>query len=217
VLLYPEYTLRHILAALLVLFFGAGPLLPALVVGRVQSDVPACCRKDGAHRCSVRIAKKSTAEQDGNPGLRALCPFMSYGAPSAAGPQSFVSPSAAELGVDRRFEHAIVADTPREKPRLARCIFQPKRDGRMCWQEHDLSPANRVAFVDAHGSFEFGATAFGKCKLYGGLILRGAEPNKHAPLSHRVQVRAIYGTASKVPVVRVDNPWLRPVTVYVPN
>jgi hypothetical protein len=97
-LLYHESTLRRILAALLMLFFVAGPLLPALAVGRVQSDVPACCRMDGAHRCSVRSAKKSKAEQNGKPVFRTVCPFMSYVAPSAAGPQSFVPPSPAELG-----------------------------------------------------------------------------------------------------------------------
>jgi hypothetical protein len=96
-LLYPEYTLRRIFAALLVLFFGAGPLLPALAAGRVQPDVPACCRKDGAHRCSVRSAKKSKAEENGKPGLHAVCPFLSHAVPGIAGPQSFVPPSAAEL------------------------------------------------------------------------------------------------------------------------
>ena len=97
-LLYPEYTLRRILAALLVLLFGAGPLLPALAVDRVQSDVPACCRKDGAHRCSVRSAEKSKADHNGKPGLRAVCPFLSHAVPGIAGPQSFVPPAAAELG-----------------------------------------------------------------------------------------------------------------------
>ncbi len=94
----PEYTLRRILAALLVLFFGVGPLLPALAVSHVQSDVPACCRKDGAHRCSVRSAVKSKAEQNAKPGLRAACPFLSDSVPGIAGLQSFVPPSAAELG-----------------------------------------------------------------------------------------------------------------------
>jgi hypothetical protein len=95
---FPDYTLRRILAALLVLFFGAGPLLPALAVSRVQSDVPTCCRKDGAHKCSVRGAEKSKTEQNGKPGLRAACPFLSHAVPGIAGPQSFVPPSAAELG-----------------------------------------------------------------------------------------------------------------------
>jgi hypothetical protein len=97
-LLYPEYTLRRILAALLVLFFGAGPQLPALAVSRAQSEIPACCRKDGAHRCSIRSAKKSNAQPNGKPGLGALCPFLSHAVPGIAGPQSFVPPSAAELG-----------------------------------------------------------------------------------------------------------------------
>src|ERR1700731_2236258 len=93
-----EYTLRRILAALLVLFFGAGPLLPALAVSHVQSDVPACCRKDGAHRCSVGSAEKSKAGQNGKPGLRAACPFLLHSVPGIAEPQSFVPPSPAELG-----------------------------------------------------------------------------------------------------------------------
>jgi hypothetical protein len=48
------------------LFFGADLILPALPVGRVQSDISAYCRKGGPHNCSVRIAKKSTEEQDRN-------------------------------------------------------------------------------------------------------------------------------------------------------
>jgi hypothetical protein len=31
--------------------------------------------------------------------------------------------------IDRRFESAILVDTPREKARLTRFIFQPERDG----------------------------------------------------------------------------------------
>src|SRR5580704_14332050 len=93
---WPDYTLRRILSALLVLLFGAGPLLPALSVSRAQSDVPTCCRKGGVHRCSVRSADKSKAEQNGKPGLRAACPFLSHAV--IAGPPSCVPPSAAALG-----------------------------------------------------------------------------------------------------------------------
>jgi hypothetical protein len=94
----PDYTLRRILAALLVLFFAAEPLLAALAVSRVQSDVPTCCRKVGAHKCSVRSAEKSKTEQNGKPDLRAACPFLSHAVPGIAGPQPLVPPSAAELG-----------------------------------------------------------------------------------------------------------------------
>jgi len=95
---WPDYTLRRILAAVLVLLFGVGPLLPALSVSRAQSDVPTCCRKDGVHRCSVRSAEKSKAEQNGKPGLRAACPFLSHAVLGIAGPQSFVPPTVAALG-----------------------------------------------------------------------------------------------------------------------
>jgi hypothetical protein len=95
---FPEHPLRRILAALLVLFFGAGPLLPALAVNHAQGDVPACCRKEGAHRCSVRSADKSKAEQNEKPGLRAACPFLSHAVAGIAGPPSFAPPSAVELG-----------------------------------------------------------------------------------------------------------------------
>lgn len=94
---YLESTLRRILAALLMLFFVVGPLLPAMAVDRTQSEVPGCCRKDGAHRCSVRSAKKSKSEQSGKPALRAVCPFLSNAVVSATAPQSFVPPSPAEL------------------------------------------------------------------------------------------------------------------------
>ena len=97
-LLYLENTLRRILAALLVLSLVAGPLLPATAVGRAQSEVPACCRKDGAHKCSVHSAKKSKTEQNGKPDVRAACPFLPHAVASATVPQSFVPPFPAELG-----------------------------------------------------------------------------------------------------------------------
>jgi hypothetical protein len=96
-LLHIENALRRTLTALLVLFVVVGPLFPALAVGRAQSELPTCCRKDGAHMCSVRSARKSKTEQDGKPGLRALCPFLSNVVLSATAPQSFVPPSPAEL------------------------------------------------------------------------------------------------------------------------
>ena len=97
-LLYIESTLRRTLAALLVLFFVAGPLLPVLAIGRAQSEVPACCRKDGAHRCSVRSREKSKTKQDEKPSLGAACPFLSHALPIATVPQSSVPPSSGELG-----------------------------------------------------------------------------------------------------------------------
>lgn len=96
-LLCVENTLRRMIAALLALFFGAGPLLPALAVGRAQNEIPACCRKNGAHKCSVPSGEKPKTEQNGKPGLRALCPFPSHAISTATALQSFIPPSPAKL------------------------------------------------------------------------------------------------------------------------
>lgn len=75
-----RHTVRRLGAVLLVLLFVAAPVLSALAGTSVSSDLPACCKKDGAHMCSVR---RTRASQNGQkPRLSAVCPFASQSGPA---------------------------------------------------------------------------------------------------------------------------------------
>jgi hypothetical protein len=90
--LYPTFNLRRIFAAALVFLFVSGPLLPALAAVDSQSNLPECCRKNGAHMCSVQTAARLRAEHGGTPLARAFCPYSSHPLPWFQGPRTFVPP-----------------------------------------------------------------------------------------------------------------------------
>lgn len=46
--------MRQVLTALLVLFFGLGPLT-AVLPASDEARLPACCRRDGAHHCAMAM------------------------------------------------------------------------------------------------------------------------------------------------------------------
>jgi hypothetical protein len=72
------------------MLFGAGPILPELALDRASSDLPACCKKDGAHKCSVRRAHAGNEDKNGTPSVRAVCPFPSSTDRALLNQQSFV-------------------------------------------------------------------------------------------------------------------------------
>jgi hypothetical protein len=65
--------MRRLGALLLILLFGGVPVFSALGAAALSSELPACCRKDGAHLCSVR--RGQAKQDDGKTKLIALCPF----------------------------------------------------------------------------------------------------------------------------------------------
>ena len=85
-----EVALRRIVAAFLVVLFGAGPMLPVLALDRAPSDIPACCKKDGTHKCSVRHSHTDSQNNSGEPSVRAVCPFSSHAEQAIVGQQSVV-------------------------------------------------------------------------------------------------------------------------------
>ncbi len=89
--LYPTFNLRRIFAAALVFLFVSGPLLPALAVVDGQSNLPECCRKNGAHMCSVQTAARLRAEHGGTPIARAFCPYSSHPLPWFQGARTFLT------------------------------------------------------------------------------------------------------------------------------
>jgi len=53
-------TVKRTLSTLLILMFGLGPLVEA-IPACAASSLPACCRRHGAHRCAMSVAKASIA------------------------------------------------------------------------------------------------------------------------------------------------------------
>lgn len=64
---------RRLTSLLLVLLFAGAPVLSAIATVTVSSDLPDCCKKNGAHMCSIRRGRGK--QEDGKPQLRANCPF----------------------------------------------------------------------------------------------------------------------------------------------
>ena len=54
--------MKRILSTFLILIFGLGPLAEALPA-RSESRLPACCRRHGAHHCSMSAAMASMSAQ----------------------------------------------------------------------------------------------------------------------------------------------------------
>ena len=68
----------------LLLAFGYSLIAPALLALTAESNLPACCRRDGKHRCSM---EQNSAPASTGPAFRAVsgCPMFPAGksAPSA--------------------------------------------------------------------------------------------------------------------------------------
>ena len=72
-LLYSLRRMRRVSAILLFVVLVGVPVLSELAATTVPSDIPACCKKGGAHMCSVRRGQVS--QKDGQSRLNAVCPF----------------------------------------------------------------------------------------------------------------------------------------------
>jgi hypothetical protein len=75
--------MRRFAAILLIVLLGGVPALSALASACASSDVPACCRKDGAHMCAMRHGHAKP--EDGKAKLIAVCPFAGKGTPAVPG------------------------------------------------------------------------------------------------------------------------------------
>jgi len=68
--------MRRTLSILMILFFGLGPLAAAMSADK-DSRLPACCRRHGAHHCTMSSDMLSAAEP-GTPNVKApaTCPYF---------------------------------------------------------------------------------------------------------------------------------------------
>ena len=72
--------MRRVPAILLVFLFGFAPIAPALFVDD-QSNLPACCRRDGKHHCGMMDRDTAETPSSGVAGdtLRVRCPLFPNG------------------------------------------------------------------------------------------------------------------------------------------
>lgn len=86
--------MRRVLASLLLVLISLSLVSPVLA-SAAKSDVPACCLRNGKHRCDMG-AEIST---HGKPGLRAHCPFQTQGSLLAANNQKLLVASRAAVRI----------------------------------------------------------------------------------------------------------------------
>jgi hypothetical protein len=80
--MYHELQMRRGFSIVLMLVLGLLPLSP-LIGGSEDANLPVCCRRHGAHHCSMNVAaKRAMAAQDRTPAFDASPTCPSY--PSAA-------------------------------------------------------------------------------------------------------------------------------------
>ena len=75
-----EFTMRRIVCLGMILLFWLGPLA-AILPANAESRLPACCRRHGAHHCSMSGAMASMADQSSSgstPALTAPARCSSY-------------------------------------------------------------------------------------------------------------------------------------------
>jgi len=78
--------MRRALATLLFVLIGLPPVLP-LLLSEPSPQLPACCRKEGKHHCSMAMASRAPVE---GPALQSRCPLF----PKAPSSTSLSSKSA---------------------------------------------------------------------------------------------------------------------------
>jgi hypothetical protein len=91
--------MRRFLASLLLVVISLSLVSP-LLASAAKSDVPACCLRNGKHHCAMGAPVSS----NGNPGLRADCPFQNQGSLAASSSQqsSVVTPAAVTPAILRQ-------------------------------------------------------------------------------------------------------------------
>lgn len=57
--------MQRLLATLLLFTFSAPLLLPLLSSQQEENNLPACCRRDGDHKCRMRAQAEAAASSDG--------------------------------------------------------------------------------------------------------------------------------------------------------
>ncbi|MGC2719719.1 MAG: hypothetical protein WA209_09020 [Candidatus Acidiferrales bacterium] len=90
--------MARVKAILVILVFVGALFVPTLSANFAVPDLPVCCRKDGAHMCSVRRAG-GTSEK-GRTQLVAQCPYSSTSKPAVLTHGSGIALPAGSISID---------------------------------------------------------------------------------------------------------------------
>jgi hypothetical protein len=95
--------MRRVPAILLVFLFSFSLIGPALFVGR-ESNLPACCRRDGKHHCGMTAPDMVDAAPTAPSGpavdaLRAKCPLFPNGGAVAPNPEAALLAAPQRTGI----------------------------------------------------------------------------------------------------------------------
>jgi hypothetical protein len=101
--MYHEFQMRRGLSIFLILTFALGPL-SALADGSEDANLPACCRRAGAHHCAMsvhRVAMRAEAESEKTTsvGVPSTCPQYPGLAAMFAAPAPAPAASSAGAGI----------------------------------------------------------------------------------------------------------------------
>lgn len=90
--------MRQWLGAVLVLFFGLGPLT-AVLPASDDARLPPCCRRHGAHHCAMAARMEAMMAQDTTPGFTApsTCPLYPGATIALLAPAYALAPAPAPL------------------------------------------------------------------------------------------------------------------------
>ena len=84
--------MRRLFAALLAVLLGFPPLMP-LLSAETEAKLPACCRRDGKHGCSMN-AKADTPGPEGVKSRKSACPLFSAAKATSPGDTGWTAPGA---------------------------------------------------------------------------------------------------------------------------
>src|ERR1700691_26287 len=96
----PEYygAMRRFPAILLVFLFSFSPIAPALFVDS-ESNLPACCRRDGKHHCGMTDMAQTPPTGPSADTLRARCPFFPHGGAVVPNPEAAMPDASQSAGI----------------------------------------------------------------------------------------------------------------------
>ena len=117
--------MRRTIALALTILFGFAPIAP-LFAPDADASLPACCRRNGKHHCSMRMTGQLTGNQKGFTAVSEKCPCGPIGACAVHSP-TFQPPAAQRFYAETVFHPARAPQT--EARRRIACLRSHQKRG----------------------------------------------------------------------------------------
>jgi hypothetical protein len=101
------FDMRRVASALLVLVFSLPLIAPALASAPDESQLPACCRRNGKHHCAMSMAMDSLSSRYRT--VSEKCPFSPFAHPPLMAPHTLAIPGTPAAFVRAAAPSAIAA------------------------------------------------------------------------------------------------------------